>query len=96
MASIAPVTSTSLEQHFVLENFACSVLCARNKGHDVSSWKLRVEVRPLLMRILNNRAVHENLGAERIENISRLERSCKPVRRSGWQTRYRHTQCALR
>ena len=66
---------TSFQQHFVLENFSSSVLCAGNKGHDVSSWKLRVEVRPLLMRIFNNRAVHENFGAERIENIHGLERA---------------------
>ena len=65
----------TLEQHFVLKNFACSVLCAGNKGHDISRWKLTIEVSPLLMRIFDNRTAYKNLGAKCIENISRLESS---------------------
>ena len=50
------------------------MLGAGNEGNDVRRWEVGVKVGPLAVRVVNNRAVHKNFGAQSVKDISRLER----------------------
>jgi hypothetical protein len=53
------------------EDFAGAVLFARDVGSDINSRKLRVDFRPLLVRVGDELAVDDDLGSESLVEVGR-------------------------